>query len=98
MLTRVPRIAASENTPPEVYFNRRTLLARAPSSAASAWLPAPASAPPAAAALAYTRNPQYSDREPHNTLEQIAGYNNIYEFGPDKESPRRFEHKFRTRS
>ena len=29
MLTRVPRIAASEITAPEVYFNRRTLLAGA---------------------------------------------------------------------
>src|SRR5256885_1465937 len=97
MLTRVPRIAASEITPPEIYLNRRTLLAGALSSAASAWLPAAEGAPPAAAALAYTRNPQYSVSEPPNTLEQIAGYNNFYEFGTDKESPGRFAHTLRTR-
>ncbi len=30
MITRVPRIAASEITPPEIYFSRRTLLKKRP--------------------------------------------------------------------
>src|SRR5256886_3770587 len=47
MLTRVPRIAPSEITPPEVYFSRRTLLAGALASVASASLPAVEGAPPA---------------------------------------------------
>ena len=38
MLTRVPRIAPSEITPPQVYFNRRALLAGALASGASALL------------------------------------------------------------
>ncbi|HJX19783.1 MAG TPA: protein-methionine-sulfoxide reductase catalytic subunit MsrP, partial [Steroidobacteraceae bacterium] len=97
MLTRVPRIAASEITAPEVYFNRRTLLAGALASAASAWLPAAEGPQPAEAALTYARNPQYSVSEPPNKLEEIAGYNNFYEFGTDKESPSKYAHTLRTR-
>ena len=97
MLTRVPRIAASEITPPEIYFNRRTLLAGALASAASAWLPAGESAQPPEAALSYARNPQYSVSEAPNKFEEIAGYNNFYEFGTDKESPGKYAHTLRTR-
>ena len=97
MLTRAPSIAASEITPPEVYFNRRTLLAGALASAASAWLPAGESAPPQEAALSYARNPQYSVSTAPNKFEEIAGYNNFYEFGTDKESPSKYAHTLRTR-
>src|SRR5256885_1445260 len=97
MLTRVPRIAPSEITPPEIYFNRRTFLAGAVASAASASLPAGDAAPPSESALTYRRNPQYSVSEPPNRLEEIAGYNNFYEFGTDKESPSRYAHTLRTR-
>ena len=97
MLTRMPRIAASEITPPEIYFNRRTLLAGALASAASAWLPAGESAQPPEAALSYARNPQYSVSEAPNKFEEIAGYNNFYEFGTDKESPSKYAHTLRTR-
>src|SRR5882762_5871183 len=97
MLTRVPRIAPSEITPAGVYFNRRTFLAGAVASAASATLPAGDAAPPSESALTYRRNPQYSVSEPPNRLEEIAGYNNFYEFGTDKESPSRYAHTLRTR-
>ena len=97
MFRRAPSIAASEITPPEVYFNRRRLLAGALASAASAWLPAGESPQPATAALSYARNPQYSVSEPPNKLEEIAGYNNFYEFGTDKESPSKYAHTLRTR-
>ena len=97
MITRVPRIAASEITPPEIYFSRRTLLAGALASAASAWLPAGESAPPQEAALSYARNPQYSVSTAPNKFEEIAGYNNFYEFGTDKESPSKYAHTLRTR-
>src|SRR5438477_7449020 len=97
MLTRVPRIAPSEITPPEIYFNRRTFLAGAVASAASASLRAGDAAPPSESALTYRRNPQYSVSEPPNRLEEIAGYNNFYEFGTDKESPGRYAHTLRTR-
>ncbi|HEY0766919.1 MAG TPA: protein-methionine-sulfoxide reductase catalytic subunit MsrP [Steroidobacteraceae bacterium] len=91
----MPRIAPSEITSPEIYFNRRTLLAGALASAASAWLPAGET--PQAAALSYARNPRYSVSEQPNKLEEIAGYNNFYEFGSDKESPSRNAGTLRTR-
>src|SRR5215475_1882901 len=99
MIPRPPRIAPSEITPPEVYFSRRTLLAGLVASGASPWLRAAAPADTAAspAALSYTRNAQYSVTENPNKYEEIAGYNNFYEFGTDKESPSRYAHTLRTR-
>jgi sulfoxide reductase catalytic subunit YedY len=97
MRTRVPRIAPAEITPPEVYFNRRALIAAALASGASALLRAAESAPAQAPALAYTRNARYSVSEQPNRFEEIAGYNNFYEFGTDKESPSRNAHTLRTR-
>jgi len=96
MKFHVPRIAPSEITPPEVYFNRRELLAGVLAAGASAVLPA---AEPVAqgAPLRYTANPQYAGKEPPNKFEEIAGYNNFYEFGTDKDSPSRNAHTLRTR-
>jgi sulfoxide reductase catalytic subunit YedY len=97
MPTRVPRIASSEITPPEVYFNRRTLLAGALASGASALLRAAQDSPAAGAALRYTRDTRYSVSEPPNKIEEITSYNNFYEFGSDKESPGRNAYTLRTR-
>src|SRR6516162_8263768 len=84
MITRVPRIAPSEITPPEVYFSRRALPA--------------AEAPQAqGAALSYTANPQYSVKDTPNKYEEIAGYNNFYEFGTDKDEPSHNAHTLKTR-
>ena len=97
MLTRIPRLAPSEITPPQVYFNRRTLLAGALASGASALLRA-AQAPPAqGAALSYTPNASYSVSEPPNKFDEIATYNNFYEFGTDKDSPSENARNFKTR-
>jgi methionine sulfoxide reductase catalytic subunit len=97
MKFRVPRIAPSEITPQAVYFSRRGLLAGALAAGASALLPA-AEAPPAAGVpLSYTANAQYSVKETPNKFEEIAGYNNFYEFGTDKDSPSRTAHSLRTR-
>src|SRR5215469_1078625 len=99
MPTRVPRIAPSEITPPEVYFNRRTLLAGALAAGVSA-LAGSAEAsegPPAnAARLTYTSNPRYSVTETPNKYEEITTYNNFYEFGTYKEDPSRNARAFRT--
>jgi sulfoxide reductase catalytic subunit YedY len=99
MPTRVPRIAPSEITPPEVYFNRRTLLAGALAAGVSA-LAGSAEAsegPPAnAARLTYTSNPRYSVSEAPNKYEEITSYNNFYEFGTYKEDPSRNARAFRT--
>jgi sulfoxide reductase catalytic subunit YedY len=97
MKTRIPRIVPSEITPPEVYFSRRALLAGALATGASALLPA-AEAPQAqGAALSYTANPQYSVKETPNKYEEIAGYNNFYEFGTEKNDPSHNAHTLRTR-
>ena len=100
MTTRVPRIAPSEITPPELYFSRRTLLAGALAAGVST-LARPAEAaegPPAdAARLSYTANPRYSVSEAPNKYEEITTYNNFYEFGTYKEDPSRNAGSFRTR-
>jgi methionine sulfoxide reductase catalytic subunit len=88
MTFRTPRIAASEITPPALFFNRRTLLAGALAAGASAWLPAAEGPAPAAARLNYTRNPRYTVNEAPNKYEEITSYNNFYEFGTDKEDPK----------
>src|SRR5438309_11913073 len=69
MLTRVPRIAPSEITPPEGDFSRRTLLAGALVSVARAPMPAGADAPRAQSAPGHRRHPQYSVRAQANRLE-----------------------------
>jgi methionine sulfoxide reductase catalytic subunit len=95
MIFRAPRIAPSEITPPEVFFNRRALLAGVVATGASSLLKA-AGPPPAAATLQYTRNAQYSVGEPPNKYEEITGYNNFYEFGTDKEDPKANAQSFQT--
>lgn len=88
MAVRLPRIAPSEITPPEAFFNRRTLLAGALAAAGSnlaAAVPAPAA--PSGAALKFTRNEKHSVTDAPNRLEEITGYNNFYEFGLAKEAP-----------
>jgi sulfoxide reductase catalytic subunit YedY len=97
MSTRVPRIAPSQITPSEVYFNRRTLLAGALMSGVSGLLPAAEPAPAAAGTLSYQRNVRYSVTETPNKYEEIAGYNNFYEFGTDKDSPSENARNFKTR-
>ncbi len=100
MPTRVPRIAPSEITPPEVYFSRRTLLAGTLAAGVStlARSAAAAEGPPAdATPLAYTANPHYSVGEAPNKYEEITTYNNFYEFGTDKDDPSRNARSFRAR-
>ena len=86
MPTRVPRIAPSEITPPEVYFSRRALLAGALASGVSALAHA-SRVPPLGEPLDYTRNDKLSVSEAPNKYEEITTYNNFYEFGIDKEDP-----------
>jgi sulfoxide reductase catalytic subunit YedY len=88
MRFRIPRIAPSEITPPEVFFNRRALLVGALATGASSLLPAAEAPQPAGTKLQYTRNAQYSVSEAPNKYEEITSYNNYYEFGTDKEDPK----------
>ena len=100
MAPRIPRIAPSEITPPEVYFNRRSFLAGALAAgvgvsigaARAAVLPGTAGAP-----LTFTRNPGESVAEKPNTWDEITNYNNYYEFGTDKTDPAANAHQLQTR-
>jgi len=85
MSTRVPRIAPSEITPPEVYFSRRALLAGALAAGVSSL--ARAADPAPTGMLNYSVNPRYTVKEAPNKYEEITTYNNFYEFGTDKEDP-----------
>lgn len=87
MLIRRPAdILPSAITPPEVYADRRRLLAAALGLAASAALPAVAAAP-AGTPLPARRNAAFSTAEPANSWDDVTGYNNYYEFGTDKADP-----------
>ena len=97
MSRRVPRIAPSEITPPEVYFSRRALLAGALAAGVSTLARAADSPPSGAAPLEYTANPAYSVAEAPNKYEEITTYNNYYEFGTDKDDPSRNARNFRAR-
>ncbi|HEX4619696.1 MAG TPA: protein-methionine-sulfoxide reductase catalytic subunit MsrP [Steroidobacteraceae bacterium] len=95
MSTRVPRIAPSEITPPEVYFSRRALLAGALAAGVST-LARASDAQPSGAPLNYTVSSRYSVSEPPNKYEEITTYNNYYEFGTDKDDPSRNAHTLPT--
>ncbi len=87
-----PRIAPSEITPREVFFSRRSVLAGALATGASAMLRAADAPTPSAgpgAALKATRNAQLSVTEAPNKYAEITSYNNFYEFGTDKDDPAR---------
>jgi len=93
----IPKIAPSEITPPEVFFNRRKLLAGALASGASALVRAGGAAPaPTGAKLQFKRNAQWSVTEAPNKYEEITTYNNFYEFGTDKDEPAANAGKLRT--
>lgn len=109
MAARILRIAPSEITPPEVYFNRRAFLTGALAvgagaalgKAAAAVLPAAAGAPlrytvdSAESAGALVRVP--GQNETPNTWQQITNYNNYYEFGVGKSDPAQNAGQLRTR-
>jgi sulfoxide reductase catalytic subunit YedY len=96
-------IAPSEITPPEVFLNRRTLIAGglaagALAAGAGPLLPARAeTAPVAPPPPEFKRNPQYSVTEAPNSLADISSYNNFYEFGTDKSDPHEHAHTLRPR-
>lgn len=109
MAIRIPGIAPSEITPPQVYFNRRAFLTGAlAASAGVAFTQASAAVVPARAGapLVYTNDAANSvnalvhtsgqDEKP-NTWEQITHYNNFYEFGTSKTDPARYAGQLKTR-
>ena len=109
MTTRIPRIAPSEITPQEVYFNRRAFLTGVAAAAAGAALGrAAAAVVPAGsgAPLACTFDGAESvdalvhapdQNEKPNTWYQITHFNNYYEFGTSKTDPAEYAGRLQTR-
>jgi methionine sulfoxide reductase catalytic subunit len=109
MAFRIPRIAPSEITPAETYFNRRAFLAGALGAGAGAVLgragaavvPARAGAPldysydAAESVDALVHAPDQNEKP--NTWEEITHYNNYYEFGTDKTDPAEYAGQLQTR-
>jgi methionine sulfoxide reductase catalytic subunit len=73
----------SDVTPKAAFLNRRQLIAGAGAMASAAL------AGPALAGLGAKPSPYSTDLAP-NTLAEITGYNNFYEFGYDKADPARY--------
>jgi methionine sulfoxide reductase catalytic subunit len=91
----IPRIAPSDITPRDVFLNRRALLAGVLASGASSLVPTAGAQQPTGSPLRYTHNARYSVTEPPNKYEEITSYNNYYEFGTDKEDPKRNARSFK---
>ena len=85
-------IRASEITDERLYLNRRTFLeAVGVGAAAAAFVPGLAGVSPAEAqeSLPAAKKSAFNTSEPLNSWEDVTGYNNYYEFGTDKEDPKR---------
>ncbi len=85
---RVPPIPGSEITPKSVYLRRRELMGLAAGGlalAASPSLAAPLTAKPSA----------YKVDEPLTPKDSVTSYNNFYEFGLDKDSPKALSGDFK---
>jgi hypothetical protein len=79
-----PRIPSWETTPPDRYFSRREIMAGLAGAAALAIGP---TAVGEATRLRHSQNARFSVSDPPNSREDIATYNNVYEFGADKADP-----------
>ncbi len=98
------RIRPSEITPPEVYFDRRQMMALGLASLAAGGIAGrralAAEAGNASTILAArykaARNTKLSIASTPNTYEAITTYNNFYEFGTDKSDPSQNAREFRT--
>jgi methionine sulfoxide reductase catalytic subunit len=90
-------IKPSEITPESVFMNRRALLTAA---VAAGLLPSimstEAATIPADGQFADVKKWPDSTTEKANTLEEISGYNNYYEFGTRKTDPARYAHTLKT--
>ena len=105
LLRKAPDVRYSDVTPRELYLRRREFLQGAAGVAAGA----AAALSPLGVALAgaqtqgraklpnVKKSPLSTTGEKINSFEDIAGYNNFYEFGTDKDDPARNAQKFFTR-
>jgi sulfoxide reductase catalytic subunit YedY len=82
-----PDLTWSDVTPKSVFLNRRVFMAAGTAGLATAF-----AAPRAARAAS-----PYSTDEKPNTIEDISGYNNYYEFGTGKEDPAYYAGSLKTK-
>lgn len=95
MLIKQPSdIKSSEITPAELFHARRRLLKLV--VGASAWAALP-SAFAADGKFAELRKGNYVLEDKPTPYESVAGYNNFYEFGTDKEDPAKYAGTLKTR-
>lgn len=97
---RYPQIHSSEVTPEEVWVNRRRWMtavgASAFSVATAGWSRMASAAPAPLAPLPGNPSSQYVLMEAKTPEKDATSYNNFYEFGMDKEDPKRYAEKLRT--
>ena len=96
VIKRAPKFKASDITDLQVYLNRRAFMA-----GAAALLLAPSAAradsTPTGEPLKATRNPKFSLEEKQTKFDDATSYNNFYEFGMDKEDPKKNAKTLKTR-
>jgi methionine sulfoxide reductase catalytic subunit len=90
-ILRPDDIPASEITPRALFDRRREFLRLSAGAALAGMLPS------AQAKLDPGRPSAYSTTEAPTALKHVAGYNNYYEFGTDKEDPARTAHSLRVK-
>jgi sulfoxide reductase catalytic subunit YedY len=91
IIQRLADIAPSEITPRALFERRREFLRLSAGIAVAGALPA------AHAKLGPGKASAFSTTEAPTPLKHIAGYNNFYEFGTDKEDPAQYAHTLRTK-
>ena len=96
LIRQAPDVRSSEITPERLYYGRRQFIQAASGAALGAAgavvLGQPAGGLQAAPQedLGALRPSQFSTDERQNSYEEITSYNNFYEFGLDKEDPKRY--------
>ena len=91
LIRRPPDIPSSEITPEPLYLARREFLAASAAAVAALSVPAHVSR-----LTSHVVGRGRAD-DPPNTWDEITSYNNFYEFGTDKEDPKRNAHTLRPR-
>ncbi len=100
LIKQAPDISSSEITPERLYYNRRQFMQAASGAAlgvaGAAALGGPRGGVQAAAPqdLPGIMESPFSTDEPQNSFDEITSYNNFYEFGINKEDPKRYANEF----
>jgi sulfoxide reductase catalytic subunit YedY len=101
-MRRPTRIRPSEITPESAWRSRRDFIAGLAGAALGSVAPAARATDVFTVNLVerpleFKPNPRYSPTEKRNSLAEITGYNNFYEFGTDKSDPAENAHRLRPR-